>query len=161
VDAKVTWGGKLAFNGTTESGFSVALDGKASAGGEENGFQPMELMAISLAGCTAMDVISILRKKRQDITDFDVQVHAERASEHPKVFTSATIDYQVVGHEIDEAAVIRAIELSATRYCPAQAMLGQVMAIELKYHIYKDDGDGQKTLVKDGVYTIPDRQPQS
>lgn len=161
MEAKVTWGGKLAFDGTADSGFHVALDGKASAGGEENGFQPMELMALSLAGCTAMDVISILRKKRQDVTDFDVQVHTDRASEHPKAFTRATIDYQVVGHEIGEAAVVRAIELSATRYCPAQAMLGQVIPIELKYHIYEDEGDGQKSLVKDGVYTVPDRQAQA
>lgn len=161
MDAKVTWGGKLAFTGTADSGFELALDGKASAGGEENGFQPMELMAISLAGCTAMDVISILRKKRQDVTDFDVQVHAERAPEHPKVFSGATIDYTVVGHGVDETAVIRSIELSATRYCPAQAMLGQVMPIELKYHIYEDEGEGQNTLVKDGVYTIPDRQAQA
>jgi putative redox protein len=161
VDAKVTWGGKLAFTGTADSGFNVSLDGKASVGGEENGFQPMELMAISLAGCTAMDVISILRKKRQDVTDFDVQVHAKRASEHPKVFSSAIIDDMVAGHGVDEAAVVRAIELSATRYCPAQAMLGQVMPIELKYHIYEDEGDGQRTLVKDGVYTIPDRQVQA
>ena len=161
MDAKVTWGGKLAFTGTADSGFELALDGKVSAGGEENGFQPMELMAMSLAGCTAMDVISILRKKRQDVTDFDVRVHAERASEHPKVFTSAVIEYSVVGHGIDEAAVVRSIELSATRYCPAQAMLGQVIPIELKYHIYEDEGEGQKTLVKDGVYKVPNQQAQA
>lgn len=161
MDAKVTWGGKLAFTGTADSSFELALDGKASAGGEENGFQPMELMAMSLAGCTAMDVISILRKKRQNVTDFDVRVHAERASEHPKVFTSAVIEYTVVGHGVDEAAVVRSIELSATRYCPAQAMLGRVIPIELKYHIYEDEGEGQKTLVKDGVYKVPDQQAQA
>ena len=161
MDAKVTWGGKLAFTGTADSGFELALDGKVSAGGEENGFQPMELMAMSLAGCTAMDVISILRKKRQDVTDFDVRVHAERASEHPKVFTSAVIEYSVVGHGVDEAAVVRSIELSATRYCPAQAMLGRVIPIELKYHIFEDEGEGQKTLVKDGVYKVPDQQAQA
>ena len=161
MDARVTWGGKLAFTGTADSGFELALDGKVSAGGEENGFQPMELMAMSLAGCTAMDVISILRKKRQDVTDFDVRVHAERASEHPKVFTSALIEYTVVGHGVDEAAVVRSIELSATRYCPAQAMLGRVIPIELKYHIFEDEGEGQKTLVKDGVYKVPDQQAQA
>ena len=112
----------------------------------------MELLATGLAGCTAMDVISILQKKRQEVTDFEVQVHAERASEHPKVFTSAVIEYFISGHNLDEAAVVRAIELSATRYCPAQAMFQNVFPMELKYHIYEDKGDGERELVKSGLY---------
>ena len=99
-----------------------------------------------------MDVISILRKKREDVTDFEVRVDADRAEEHPKVFTHATIDYLVTGHGVDEKAVVRAIQLTAESYCPAQAMLGQVFPIDLRYQIFEEEG-GEKKLVKEGVYT--------
>jgi putative redox protein len=95
----------------------------------------MELILVGLVGCTAMDVISILQKKRQKVTGFTVRATAERADEHPKVFTSAVIEYTVTGHDISPKAVERALELSEQRYCPAQAMLGQVFPIELKYEI--------------------------
>jgi putative redox protein len=95
----------------------------------------MELIAIGLAGCTAMDVISILSKKRQEVSVFETLVHAERASEHPKVFTHVTIEYLLEGRNIDPAAVERAIELSAKKYCPAQAMLEKAVMIEHKYTI--------------------------
>jgi putative redox protein len=150
MDAKVTWKERMTFVGTSDSGFEVRLDSSPAVGGDNSGFAPMELMAISLAGCTAMDVISILNKKRQQVTRFEVKVHAERASEHPKVFTAATIDYLVTGHQVEEAAVVRAIELSAQRYCPAQAMLGKVFPITLHYQIF-EEGE-QPTLVKEGDY---------
>jgi putative redox protein len=153
MEAKVNWQGKLTFKGTAESGFDLRLGTEPAVGGDNDGFRPMELLAIGLAGCTAMDVISILSKKRQDVTDFEVQVHAGRAAEHPKVITDAIIEYFVTGRNLDEAAIIRAIELSATRYCPAQAMFSKLMPIELKYHIYDDQGNGQRALVKSAVYT--------
>lgn len=133
MNASVTWNGNMSFTGTANTGFTVALDAHPNVGGNNNGFRPMELMAISLAGCTAMDVISIMRKKRQDVTRFEVKVHTEQATGHPHVFTSAVIEYIFHGRGLDPAAVERAIELSKTRYCPAQAMLSQVMPIELKY----------------------------
>ena len=135
MEAKVTWNKKLSFTGTGENGFTVPLDAEPSVGGENNGFEPMELIAIGLAGCTAMDTISILKKKRQDVTAFEVQVHAERAVEFPKVFTNITIEYIVEGHNVDPAALERSIELSATKYCPAQAMLIKACNIEHKYSI--------------------------
>jgi putative redox protein len=101
-----------------------------------------------------MDVISILQKKRQAVTAFEVQVHTSRAEQHPKVFTSAEIEYIVVGHDLDEAALLRAIELSATRYCPAQAMFEKVFPISLKYHLFEDE-NGQRRLVKSGEYIPP------
>jgi putative redox protein len=152
VDAKVTWQGRMTFTGTADSGFTLPLGANPSVGGDNDGFQPMELLAIGLAGCGAMDVISILTKKRQDVTGFEVKVHAKRASEHPKVFTHAVVEYLVSGHNLDEAAVVRSIELSATRYCPAQAMLEKAMSIDLKYHIFEDQGEGGQVLVKSGVY---------
>jgi putative redox protein len=114
----------------------------------------MELMAVSLAGCTAMDVISILRKKRQDVTDFRVDVDADRAPRHPKVFTQAVIEYYITGKNVDEAAVRRSIELSAVRYCPAQGMLAKLIPIALKYYIYEDKGEGKAELVIEGEYVV-------
>jgi len=155
MDAEVIWHHGLTFTGTADSGFEVGLGAEPEVGGDNDGFRPMELMAISLAGCTAMDVISILKKKRQDVTAFDVKVHAERAPKHPKVFTSAVIEYYVTGHQVDEAAVVRSIELSATRYCPAQGMLDKIMPIQLNYEIYEDEGDGKRRLVAKGTYERP------
>jgi putative redox protein len=155
MDAKVTWSQGMSFTGTAESGFSVPLGTETSVGGANDGFRPLELMAVSLAGCTAMDVISILRKKQLDVTGFEVQVQAQRAEAHPRVFEYAKIIYQVNGHNVDEAAVLRAIELSALKYCPAQAMLSKVFPMDLLYEIYEDKGGGEKELVKQGQWLPP------
>ncbi len=152
MDAKVTWRGRMSFDGLADSQHLVALGTDPAVGGDNDGARPMELIAMGLAGCTAMDVISILDKKRQQVTAFEVQVHAARATEHPKVFTGAEIAYFVTGKEIDEAAVVRAIELSAVRYCPAQAMFARIMPLALKYHIYEENPDGSPVLVKSGEY---------
>lgn len=135
MDSKVTWQGKMRFTGTADTGFDVPLDASPAVGGEESGFRPMELLALSLAGCTAMDVISILRKKRQDVTGFEVRVHAEQQDEHPRVFTRIQVDYRIEGREVAPRAVERAIELSFDKYCPAQAMLKSFVEIEHDYEI--------------------------
>ncbi len=156
MEAKVTWRGGLSFEGVADSGFVVPLGADPAVGGANDGARPMELLAIGLAGCTAMDVISILSKKRQEVTHFEVQVHASRAAEHPKVFTAAQIEYHVSGRQLDEKAVRRAIELSALTYCPAQAMFGKVFPIALRYYIYEEQGEGQRALVVSGEYTPPE-----
>ena len=148
MKAKVNWHGKLSFTGGADTGFEVPLGANPLVGGDNDGFRPLELMAVSLAGCTAMDVISILQKKRQEVTDFRVEVDANRADGHPKVFTEAVVEYHVTGKEISEKAVVRAVELSATRYCPAQSMLAKVFPMALKYSIYDESGN----LVISGVY---------
>ena len=135
MDAKAIWKGKLSFDGTADTGFLIPLGADPSVGGDNDGFRPLELVLIGLAGCTAMDVISILGKKRQQVTEFQVDAHAERAEDHPKVFTKVTLNYQVSGVDIDKQAVERAIELSETRYCPAQAMLEHSVEIENTYSI--------------------------
>jgi putative redox protein len=135
METKVTWKNRLSFNGSNQSGFTVPLGTDPSIGGDNDGFRPMELIAIGLAGCTAMDTISILLKKRQAVTGFEVVVHAERAEEHPKVFTHIILEYLIEGNQVDPAAVERAIELSATKYCPAQAMLEKGVKIEHKFSI--------------------------
>jgi putative redox protein len=128
----------MRFLGTADSHHQVVLDADAAVGGADSGFRPMELMAVSLAGCTAMDVISILAKKRQEITSFEVKVDARRAEQHPKVFTDIDIRYIVRGRTIDPAAVQRAIDLSAEKYCPAQAMLGKVAPLHLSFEIIEE-----------------------
>lgn len=150
MNAEVNWKGRLTFTGTADSGFEVALGSFPEVGGDDDGFRPMELMAISLAGCTAMDVISILSKKRQKVSDYRVKVHANRADGHPKVFTNATIEYHIAGEDIDEGAVTRAMELSADSYCPAQAMLGKIIPLELKYSIYQGEKLSDAKLVIEG-----------
>lgn len=151
MDAQVKWHGKLSFTGTADSGFEVPLGAKPAVGGDNDGFRPLELMVVSLAGCTGMDVISILGKKRQEVTAFDVKVHTERVETHPQVFTSAIIDYHVVGHNIDEKAVRRSIELSAKTYCPAQGMLAKAFPMTLRYQIFEDQDGGEPELIVSGV----------
>ena len=136
MDAAVVWKNGLSFSGTAhESGFSLSLGADPKAGGLGDGFRPLELLLVGLAGCTGMDVISILQKKKQEVTAFEVRVHADRAEEHPKVFTRIVIEYALEGRRVDPAAVERAVELSETKYCSAQAMLGKVAPIERKITI--------------------------
>jgi putative redox protein len=133
MEAKVVWQDRMTFTGRADTGFELPLGASPTVGGNNDGFRPMELMAISLAGCTGMDVISILRKKRQEVTGFEVQVHADQAPDHPHVFTHIMVEYLIKGPGIDPAAVERAIELSANKYCPAQAMLDKAVTIEHTY----------------------------
>jgi putative redox protein len=150
MKAKVDWKGRLTFTGTADSGFEVPLGSYPEVGGDDDGFRPMELIAVGLAGCTAMDVISILQKKRQEVLDFQVKVNTERSDQHPKVFTEAVIEYHLAGKDILENAVTRAMELSAESYCPAQAMLGKVMPMGLKYFIYEGENLENAELVLEG-----------
>ena len=148
MTAIVNWHGKLSFTGSAASGFEVPLGTSPNVGGDNDGFRPLELMAVSLAGCTAMDVISILQKMRQEITAFRVEVDTDQSDAHPKVFTQAFIEYHVTGKDVTENAVVRAIELSAVRYCPAQSMLAKAFPIVLKYSIYDENGE----LTVSGTY---------
>lgn len=127
--AKVVWKKDLKFTGSVDSGFSLPLDTIAEDGGGE-GFRPMELLLVGLAGCTGMDVISILKKKKQDVTHFEVAVKGERAADHPRIYTHITVEYIVTGRNIDLAAVERAVELSETKYCSASAMLSKAAQID-------------------------------
>ena len=132
--AKLIWKGDgLLFSGTAASGYIVDLASDLDEG--RPGFGPMELMALGLAGCTGMDVLAILNKKRQKVTDFEVRVHTKNAETHPKVWTWVKIEYIFTGHGIESAAVERAIKLSDEKYCTAQNMIKQVVEIESEYKI--------------------------
>ncbi len=135
MDAGVTWKKGSEFDGVSDGGQRLNLEGSTDSGGRADGFGPLELILIGLAGCTGMDVISILQKKRQKVTAFAVEAHADRAPEHPKVFTSIHLLYRVTGHDVEEAAVARAIELSQSKYCPAFAMLSGSVPITSSHMI--------------------------
>ena len=136
MDAKVTWHKGLSFTGSAAgSGYTLPLGAEAEVGGLNDGFRPLELFAVGLAGCTGMDVISILQKKRQPVKAFEVRVHAEQAEEHPHVFTRVLVEYVVTGAGVEREAVERAVSLSDTKYCSAQAMLRKAAPIESKITI--------------------------
>jgi putative redox protein len=132
MDAKVTWKSGMSFTGPAGSGFDVAMGTSVEHGGAGDGTSPMELVLVALGGCTAMDVISILEKKRQDVTHFEVVIHGDRAAGHPKVFTDITLEYIVTGHHVEFEAVKRAVELSETKYCSVNGMLKKTAAIHTR-----------------------------
>ena len=135
MSARVTLEARMRFTAESGSGHYVTLDADKGGGGENQGFRPMELLLVGLAGCTGMDVISILRKKRQDVTAYEVQVRGVRAEDHPMVFVEITVEHIVTGHAVQPEAVARAIHLSEERYCGAGAMLGKVAHLTHTYRI--------------------------
>jgi putative redox protein len=130
----------MRFRAESGSGHIVNMDARVEHDGAGLGFRPMELLLVGLAGCAAMDVISILRKKRQEVRGYTVAVSGVRAETNPVVFTEITVEHRVFGHEIDPAAVRRAIELSASRYCGAGTMLGKTARLTHTFRILDDDG---------------------
>jgi putative redox protein len=152
MKATVQWKENMTFIGLPDSGFPVQMDADSYFGGTNQGVRPMEMVALGLASCTGMDVLSILRKKRQQVTQFEVRVNAPRSPEPPQVFTSVRITYIVAGRNVDETAVLRSIELSMTKYCPVQVMLSQAFPMELHYEIYEDESNGTRRLVSQGIW---------
>lgn len=138
MEASVKLEQRMRFAGTADTGFEVVMDSGPSVGGDNTGPRPMELILIGLCGCTAMDVISILRKKRASVSGLEVKALAERAASHPKIFTDIHLEYIVSGNNVNPKAVERAIELSATTYCPAQAMLALAANMTTSYKIIEE-----------------------
>lgn len=132
MDAKVTWKHGLSFTGETGSGFTIPLGTAVEHGGDGSAPGPMEVVLVALGGCTAMDVISILEKKQQKVTGFEIKVHGDRAEAHPKVYTDITLEYIVTGTNLDLEAVKRAVELSETKYCSVNAMLKKTANVTTK-----------------------------
>jgi putative redox protein len=119
----------MMFVGESGSGHAVVMDGAPEYGGRNLGIRPMEMLLIGLGGCTAFDVVQILRKGREQVSDCEVEVTAERAEADPKVFTKIHVDYRVRGRDLAPAKVERAIQLSKEKYCSASIMLGAVAEI--------------------------------
>lgn len=123
------------FVGESGSGHAVVMDGPPEGGGRDLGIRPMEMLLLGMGGCTAYDVVHILKKARQPVTDCVVELEAERAASEPKVFTRIHVHFVVTGHELPEKQVARAVELSAEKYCSASIMLGKVAEISHDYEV--------------------------
>ena len=135
MTAKVKLETGMHFDAEAGSGHHVTLDAAEHGGGQNAGFRPMEMLLVGLGGCTGMDVISILRKKRQQVTGYEVHVSGIRAEDHPMVFVEITVEHIVTGHGVQPEAVERAIQLSKERYCGAGAMLGKVAHLTHTFRI--------------------------
>jgi putative redox protein len=115
--------------------FAIQLDSDSASGGHGEGMRPVKMLLVSLAGCMGMDVISILRKKQQQVSGFEVSVRGERADEHPRVYTDIQVFFTITGLNVDEAAVERAISLSYDKYCPIANLIKPVVPIQTHYEI--------------------------
>lgn len=124
----------MSFLGDTSNGHQITLDVSPQFGGANAGPEPLDLLLLSLGSCTGMDVISILHKKRQIVTQYGINVFANQAQEHPKVFTEIVVEHVVEGEHVDPKAVARSLELSITKYCPVHAMLSPTTKID---HVYR------------------------
>jgi putative redox protein len=135
MKARVKWIEGAAMLGESGSGHGVAMDGPPEAGGRNLGVRPMEMLLIGMGGCTEFDVLLILRKSRQRVTDCVVELEAERAESDPKVFTRIHAHFILTGHGLDPRQVERAIKLSAEKYCSASIMLGATATVTHDYEI--------------------------
>ena len=129
----------MSFVGESGSGHSVVMDGAPEAGGRDLGIRPMEMMLLGLGGCTAFDVVSILHKSRQQISDCEVEIEAERAETIPKVFTQIHLHFIVSGRALDASKVSKAVSLSADKYCSASRMLEKTATITHDFEVVNLD----------------------
>jgi putative redox protein len=139
VEAKVTLVDNMHFEGGASSGHMLAMDADDASGGHNKGFRPMELLLVGFGGCSGMDVISILRKKRQKITGLEMNVKGEKAESYPHVYKEVHIEYVVKGKGVEKEAVERAVNLSLDKYCSVGATLGKAGKITSSYRIVEDE----------------------
>jgi putative redox protein len=135
MKARIKWVEHMAFLGESGSGHAVLMDGPPESGGRNLGVRPMEMLLLGMGGCTAFDVVHILKKGRHDVRDCEVHLEAERAETDPKVFTRIHAHFVVKGKALRREAVKRAIELSAEKYCSASIMLGKTAEITHDFEI--------------------------
>jgi putative redox protein len=138
VRAKVTYTNGLQFVGEASSGHAIVMDGDPAVGGHNTGLRPMELLLVSLGGCTGMDVISIMKKKQQSVTGLEINIEGEKAENYPKKFTDINIEFIIRGKNISEDAVKRSIDLSMNKYCSVKASLEGSAKISFSYKIIQE-----------------------
>jgi len=133
--ARVKWLDNMSFVGESGSGHSVVMDGAPDSGGRDLGVRPMEMVLLGLGGCTAFDVVSILKKARHAIADCEVHLEAERSEQIPKVFTKIQLKYIIRGDNLSEKQVARAVSLSAEKYCSVSRMLAGTAELTHSYEL--------------------------
>lgn len=140
MKTRIKWVEGATFIGESGSGHAVVMDGPPESGGRNLGVRPMEMLLLGMGGCASFDVVHILKKSRQAITDCVAEISAERADEEPKVFTHIHIHFIITGDNLREKQVERAVSLSAEKYCSASIMLGKTATITHDY-VIKATGD--------------------
>lgn len=137
MKVQVRWLEPMSFVGETGSGHAVVMDGAEEFGGRDLGPRPMEMLLLGLGGCTSFDVVLILKKSKQKVTDCRAEITAERAPSEPKVFTKIHVHFVVTGHNLSEKHIARAIELSSQKYCSASIMLGAMAEVTHDFEIHQ------------------------
>ena len=137
MKSRVKWLDNMSFVGESASGHSVVMDGPPEAGGRDLGIRPMEMLLLGLGGCSSFDIVSMLKKGRQNITNCEVEISAQRADTEPKVFTEIHLHFILEGNDLNEAKVARAIALSAEKYCSASIMLAKTAVVTHDYEVIK------------------------
>ena len=135
MKARVKWLDNMSFVGESGSGHSIVMDGPPEAGGRDLGVRPMEMLLLGLGGCSSFDVVSILKKTRQNVTSCEVDIKAERADNEPKVFIKVHLHFKVSGDDLSEKKVEKAISLSANKYCSAAIMFEKTAAVTHSFEI--------------------------
>lgn len=135
MKTRVKWLDNMSFVGESGSGHSIVMDGPPEFGGRNLGVRPMEMLLLGLGGCASFDVVSMLKKSKQDLIDCEVEITAERAETEPKVFTKIHLHFVITGKELSDKKVKRAIELSAEKYCSASIMLGKTANVTHDYEL--------------------------
>ncbi len=135
MKASIVLRDRVCFEGLTASGHTMLMDGSPEHGGENRGPRPMEMLLLGLGGCTAFDVVTILRRGRQQISDCQIEISAQRANEDPRVFTEIFLHYRIIGHALSSKRVAKAVELSAEKYCSASIMLGKTATIHHDFEV--------------------------
>jgi putative redox protein len=138
MKARVKWIENVCLVAEADSGHGVVIDGAPEIGGRNLGVRPMEMVLMGLGGCTAMDVLSMLKKQRQNVTDCVIEVEGTRRDEHPKVFTEIHVHYIITGRDLKESLVKRAVDLSAETYCSVSQMLGKAAKITHDYETVEE-----------------------
>ncbi|HKZ57787.1 MAG TPA: OsmC family protein [Thermodesulfovibrionales bacterium] len=138
LNAKVTYTNGLQFVGESSSGHAIVMDGDPKVGGHNTGLRPMELLLVGLGGCAGMDVISIMKKKKQDVTGLEINVEGQKAENYPKKFTDIIIAFIIKGRNISEDALKKSIDLSMNKYCSVKATLEGSAKINYSYKIIQE-----------------------
>lgn len=138
IEAKVTLVKDMQFTGNATSGHTLSMDADDASGGQNAGFRPMELLLVGFGGCSGMDVISILRKKRQQVSGLEINVRGEKTDSPPKIYKEVHIEYVVKGKGVEKEAVERAISLSLEKYCSVGATLAKAGTITHSYKIIEE-----------------------
>ena len=135
MNTRVKWLDNMSFVGESASGHSVVMDGPPESGGRNLGIRPMEMLLLGLGGCSSFDIVSMLKKGKQELVDCEVEITAQRADSEPKVFSKIHLHFIISGNDLSEKRVVRAIELSAEKYCSASIMLGKTAEITHDYEL--------------------------